>query len=57
VIVGTRTETWLLPNGDHAVVEIEIHHDGSEIVPLHHALFAQMVTDLGFKRAPDGSEK
>lgn len=56
MIVGTRTETWLLPNGDRADVQVEIHHDGTEIVPLHHALFAQMVTDLGFKRAPDPSE-
>lgn len=56
MIVGTRTEAWLLPNGDRAEVQIEIHHDGGEIVPIHYALFAQMVTDLGFKRAPHASE-
>lgn len=56
MIVGIRTETWLLPNGQRVEVQIEQHHDGGEIVPLSHGLFAQMAADLGFTRVPNGSE-
>ena len=49
MIVDTRTEPWRRPDGQIADVEIEVHHDGSEVVPVMYGLMAQMLTDLGFE--------
>ncbi len=50
MIVDTRPEEWRRPDGTIAVVTVEIHHDGTEIVPLHLDVVAQMLSDLGFER-------
>jgi hypothetical protein len=50
MIVDVRTEEWRKPDGQIAAVQIEVHHDGQEIVPIERGLMAQMLTDLGFER-------
>ena len=42
--------TWRKPNGQLAVVQVEVHHDSSEVVPLTYELFAQVLDDLGFEQ-------
>lgn len=55
MIVNVRTEEWKRPDGQIAAVQVEVHHDGTEIVPVHLDLMAQMLGDLGFERvtSPD----
>jgi hypothetical protein len=48
--VDFRTEPWRRPDGQAALVEIEVHADGSEVVPVSYDLMAEMLTALGFER-------
>ena len=52
MIVPTSTETWLAPDGRHAVATIE-HHPGGDVVPVVYDLFSQMLTDLGYAPLKD----